>query len=300
MQSTMETITAVILSFAVVIGGILFYAKLYIYGPDGRKTDILGINENIDKSLESEQIIFKPPDLADDEQVVINSGIRKEHIIIFDNMNREYFEGMSIPNSTVELKIGSEKIRTTANPNGFFSIKMPDDIVQFTPCEFLTYDKDYKIVNGFKFIIVLRQFLDRTYFLIEKRGEVFSLELSDQYISQRDEFNTVSTVLCKATLDPDLDKSNFDITKNKNTIVFPFNLESLVFTDKRYVAFDIEDNLKVDGDDNEEKDEDEILSDCKANWKDYEGTLKWHTQNIQEIFDSEMETQELISAPIVN
>ncbi|MBD3363214.1 hypothetical protein GF362_05830 [Candidatus Dojkabacteria bacterium] len=267
-----ENLATIIISFVIVLLIYFAFIEFVLFrkpNDTNNQNKILGIQDEEEKP----RILFEADEPLNEKQISISSGIQTNQYIFFDNINREYLEGTSIPNSVVELEIGNNLLTAETNPDGFFSFKLPPDILQFSVSKLSLLDKNYQIKSSYKFILILREYLHRTYFILEGKNEIFSLQLRDNYKNARDQFGQVENIYCIATLDSDINSVNFDIVEDSNVVIFPFTVESLDFEQNKYCAFRLESKADKSN-----------LTYCKEEWRQYEKTLIWHTEQINEIF----------------
>lgn len=269
-----ENLITIIVSFVIVLGGYFIFIEFFLFRQADNTNDdqVLGLNSEFVEpriSLESET--------SDNfRNIIISSGIQTDKYIFFDNLNRNYLEGTSIPNSEIELEIGKATFRTKTNPDGFFSFELPKDLVQFSIGEVSILDKDFQIKSGFRFVLILRNYLHRTYFFIKERDEIFSLQLPNDYKNDLDQFDKTENLYCSAIEDPNIDSGNFDIIEDNDIVIFPFSIDTLDFDQNKYCAFKISNIIDPTN-----------YTSCKDEWKQYEKTLIWHTEQTLEIFKGE-------------
>jgi hypothetical protein len=262
MKKTFETLSLVTLAFVVVFGVFAWYIKATILPTpqDSHSTSVLGAEATPSNVIE----ISKKNMLEIDTNLVsLSSVLRFENVLYFDNGQREYFEGITIPNSEITLILGDQINRITTDPNGFFSIAIPDNIEQFSEGELIIFNQKNEVSGGYRFIFVLKEFGEESYFYNPKEKIAYSLSMPISYISSREDPYTLSNTLCSATVRQDISKTSFDFVQNQNLLIFPTDIVSLDFAENKYVAIDIE------------SDAEEKVA-CFEEWRKIGPTLRWH------------------------
>lgn len=287
MKKFVENIFATFFALLIVVGFFAGFLKYFVFtSPTTVPSEnaIMGVEDD-----NKQQIILNPEKFDRPNNVIITSGQKKDNILLFDNENKDNLEGNTIPNSLVELKINSEVISTRSDPDGFFSIKMPGNLIQFTKGKVTTFDDEMVETNNYEFILVLRNFMKRTYFILENRKEVFSMSIGDLYSTKGRDYNTISSMYCSVEIDETVNKENFNISKDKNTLIIPSSVETLDFTLNKYIAFKIVNKLQIYS-----------LEYCRNEWNSYGPSLQWHTATINRILGVNVAEEETspISSPI--
>lgn len=268
-----ETILATIFSFGIVIF-IIFISFNFLLNNNlgflfrGDNENVLGTQSDND----SQNYVFIQDQEKTKQKTQITSGLYFQNILLYDNLNREYLEGMTIPNAVLDIYIADTKISTTANPNGFFSVKFPEETIQFALVKIVAFERSSQVGESVKFVIVLKNYLGRNYFALMQRGEIFSLEIDSEIKNQRDVFDEFSKFPCNFKQETDVNERDFDITQDLNLVILPSQVESLNFKDNKFVAFRATNSL---GDDKNK--------DCVLILKQSEKSLMWHTSQINEI-----------------
>lgn len=276
-KTIVENILVGFISIVVVLGGMyLFINNYFLKGKNfntSNQNNVLGTSDE-DELSDVQQIIIESNDSEkNNSEIIITSGIKTDKVILFDNTQRKYFEGTTTANSPVELRIGDFYSITESNPNGFFSIELPDDLVPFKIGQITTLDEDYQIAGSYKFILILRKYLSRTFFIIDKRNEIFSLQLDETYKSSRDHIDKVESDYCIAELDTTINSRDFDIVKDNDVVILPSSVTSLDFDDNKFSAFRIDNKTQTYNQDF-----------CKTEWRNFDESIIWHTEQIDEIF----------------
>ncbi len=229
----------------------------------------------------------KNPGLNQNLSIKLTSGIQEDNVFLYDNLNRQFIEGITRPNSYIEFEMSGVKQKSMTNPNGTFSFKLPERPVQFSIGTIHVYNNVYQPVFGVRFVLILKSFFNRTYYWLPSEKQVFSLELDGSFSSERDNFAEAENVSCRYTLDGTVNKSTFDFTKDLNVVIFPEEISELDFSTNKYVTFRAE---ALEGFE---------LGECVTKWKNFSDTLEWHSEQIEEIFDESIRPVDVspLSAP---
>ncbi len=282
MKKLFETIIGITVALVVVLVLLVISLKFAFQTPEN-ESNIMGVETTEEQT---NKIILDSTKFQSNnsEGISFSSAIYSDKILYFDNTNRGFLEGVTYPNSTVNLQIGDFFQTTTSDPSGFFSLELNSEIQQFSKGQITVFDSDNKIRAGIQFAWIYRKYFNRTYFLIIERNEVFSLVVSEDYQTPRDNIYILSNNDCKSTLNPILSSESFDFSKNTSTIIFPTTITSLDFSQNKFVAFDIR-QLNDD------------YANCKIEWYSYSNTLNWETDRINELFQ---EDEKLLPTTIPN
>ncbi|MCA9385706.1 hypothetical protein KC717_03595 [Candidatus Dojkabacteria bacterium] len=271
-----------------IVAGILIGGFHLAFRTDQYPNEVLGIQDSANNSL---GLSILRDDIyvsqANDETVLLSSGLNGDHSVLFDNKNRSFIEGRALPNSSIELRLGPLNLSGKTDPNGFFSFPLPSDLDQFSLGQISVFDSSFQIKQSHRFVLILRYANERTYFMEPESNDVFSIVLPNDYTSQRDQFMKVESPSCSAEIDDSVSSQTFNILEDTNVVIAPSTISSLNEDENPYVAFRINPRFGI-----------EAEEDCVRIWKDFVSTFEWHTSQITSALLPGLTNTEPLSSPV--
>lgn len=279
MRGIFEYVVATVIGSIVVIVAIIGYLNFFVF-TDKNPTNITPVEVtpqvlgSVSESKESYKLLSDSftneytIDTAEVSIIELTNSVSSESYLLFDNLNLDSIEGTTVPNSFVILKFGQNKVSSLSDDEGLFKIKLPKNLIPFTKTTFLTLDSNEEELNRKEFILVLQQYLNRSYFLVDSKDMVFSLSTGDLYTTLPNKVNNISNEKCYGEFQPYSTGNASSESSMSETLVFPEDESEYDFNLKPFVAFKVTNLTDFYS-----------LDYCKTEWNKIGSTLKWHSEN---------------------